>query len=200
MEAWVHRALERWPDVPALFGWLSLDGRGRWRIRGETITRPQIIETIQCNYAADEHGRWYFQNGPQRGYLQLESAPIILRVDGHGRLRTHTDEDVRDVTRVLLDEHGTLWMQTEHGPAVLDGDDLEWALSRLTDRENDNVIDDVQLGAALDLSSGHATGLALRLDDRRLPIARLDRDQAPAYFGFVRDPQPLPQESKPDTA
>jgi hypothetical protein len=64
MEDWVHKALARWPDVPALFGWLSLDRRGRWRIRGEVITRPQIVDTINPNYAADEHGRWYFQNGP----------------------------------------------------------------------------------------------------------------------------------------
>lgn len=195
MEAWVHRALARWPNVPALFGWLSLDGRGHWRIRGERISRPQIIDTIKRNYAADEHGRWYFQNGPQRGYVALESAPIILRVDGGGHLMTHADEAVRDVREVLLDEHGALWMRTEHGPAVLDGDDLEWALSRLTDAENDNVIDDAQLGAALDHDSGVATALTLRLDDRRLPITRLDRSEAPAYFGFVRDPQPLDGES-----
>jgi hypothetical protein len=194
MEDWVRRALARWPNVPALFGWLSLDGRGRWRIRGELISRPQIVDTIERNYAADEHGRWYFQNGPQRGYVALESAPMVLRVDGAGKLVTHTDEAVREVEDVRLDEHGALWLRTEHGPAVLDGDDLEWALSRLTDRENDNVIDDVQLGAALDLPSGEATGLTLRLDDGQRPIVRLDRAAAPAHFGFVRDPQPLPQE------
>lgn len=200
MEDWVRRALARWPNVPALFGWLSLDGRGRWRIRGELISRPQIVDTIKRNYAADEHGRWYFQNGPQRGYVALESAPMVLRVDGAGKLVTHTDEAVREVEDVRLDEHGALWLRTEHGPAVLDGDDLEWALSRLTDRENDNVIDDAQLGAALDLPSGEATGLTLRLDDGQRPIVRLDRAAAPSHFGFVRDPQPLPQEDAPKPA
>lgn len=189
MEDWVHRALARWPNVPALFGWLSLDGRGRWRIRGELITRPQIVDTIKRNYAGDEYGRWYFQNGPQRGYVALESAPLILRVDGAGQLHTHTDEAVREIARVCLDEHGALWMRTEHGPAVLDGDDLEWALARLRDGEG-RAIDDTQLAAALALPSGQVTALALQLDTQRLPIERLDRDAAPQTFGFVREPAP----------
>ncbi|MDB5974431.1 MAG: hypothetical protein JWR07_1191, partial [Nevskia sp.] len=46
MEDWVQRSLARWPNVPALFGWLALDRRGRWLIQGELISRPQIIETI----------------------------------------------------------------------------------------------------------------------------------------------------------
>lgn len=190
MEDWVFRAMARWPDVPALFGWLALDGRGRWRIAGEIISRPQIIETIQRNYGHDEQGRWFFQNGPQRGYVSLESAPMVLWVDGGGRLMTHTQQAVQQVRKVYLDEHGALWMHTEHGPAVLDGSDLEWALSRLTDRENDNTIDDSQLGAALELPSGQPTALVLCLDDRRLPLQRLDRQAAPAVMGFVREPQP----------
>lgn len=189
MEDWVFRAMARWPDVPALFGWLALDGRGRWRIAGEIISRPQIIETIQRNYGHDEHGRWYFQNGPQRGYVSLESAPLVLWVDGSGRLMTHAQQPVERVQQVYLDEHGALWMQTEHGPAVLEGNDLEWALSRLTDRENDNTIDDSQLGTALAMPSGQATTLVLCLDDRRQPVERLDRDAAPAALGFVREPR-----------
>ena len=50
MEDRMQRALARWPNVPALYGWLSLDRRGRWRIQGEIITRAQIIDTISANY------------------------------------------------------------------------------------------------------------------------------------------------------
>src|SRR5262245_55155172 len=46
MEDWVHRALKRWPNVPALYGWLRLDRRGRWLIQGETIGRTQIVDVI----------------------------------------------------------------------------------------------------------------------------------------------------------
>ena len=90
MEDWVLRGLARWPNVPALFGWLGLDRRGRWLIKGELISRPQIIDTISRNYAADEAGRWYFQNGPQRGYVSLEVAPLVLHAPESGEtLTTH---------------------------------------------------------------------------------------------------------------
>jgi hypothetical protein len=192
MEDWVYRALAKWPNVPALFGWLSLDRRGRWRIRGEVITRPQIIDTINPNYASDEHGRWYFQNGPQRGYVKLMSAPLILRADDNGALVTHTGHPVEHALAAYLDEHGGLLLQTDHGPAALADNDLEWALQHL--RVGDVAIDEQQLAAALTLPSGRPTASHLRLGATRLPVARLDFTAAPAALSFVRDPQPLPSE------
>src|SRR5262249_50687118 len=98
MEAWALRGMQRWPNVPALFGWLTLDRRGRWLIKGEIISRPQIIDTINRNYEPDEHGRWFFQNGPQRGFIALEYAPLVVRVDGGGDLlTTHTDLSIHDL-------------------------------------------------------------------------------------------------------
>lgn len=195
MEAWVHRALEKWPNVPALFGWLGLDRRGRWLIRGEPISRPQIIDTINPNYAADEHGRWYFQNGPQRGYVTLAAAPLVLRTDGADRLQTHTGLPVERPTAAFLDEAGALWLQTEHGPAVLEGEDLQWALTRL--RAGEALIDEGDLETALALPSGQASALHLRLGGKSLPLIRLDAAEAPRHLGFVRDPQPLPGEIAP---
>lgn len=196
MEAWVERALKKWPNVPSLFGWLSLDRRGRWRIRGELISRPQIVDTLNRNYAADAHGRWYFQNGPQRGYLQLETAPLVLRVQDDDTLHTHNGLQVRMAAAAFLDEEGSLWLDTEHGPAQLDGEDLAWALARIT-LAADPVSEDALL-TALAQPSGTQTSLALRLhDDRCLPLERLDQHQVPQRLGFVRDPQPLPGERAP---
>jgi hypothetical protein len=192
MEDWVHRALARWPNVPALFGWLQLDRRGRWLIRNELISRPQIIDTIGRNYAADEHGRWYFQNGPQRGYVQLETAPLVLRAAGDGAtLCTHNGLPVQRPTAAYLDEEGSLLLATEHGPAALDSQDLEWALQRLTGTLDTTL--EAALDAALALPSGALTPLRLRWNDATaLPIERLDFAAAPAHLGFVRDPQPDP--------
>ncbi len=193
MEDWVHRALEKWPNVPALFGWLSLDRRGRWLIRGEIITRPQIIDTINPNYAPDAHGRWYFQNGPQRGYMSLESAPLILRTTADGDLETHNGLPVSSASAAFIDEHGALWLRTAHGAAILEGEDLHWALDRL---QADGVaVDEDQLTDALALTSGETTALVLQWGDATLPVQRLDFDTAPARLGFVRDPQPLPEEA-----
>lgn len=192
MEDWVLRALARWPDVPALFGWLALDRRGRWLIRDEPISRPQIIDTINRNYAADDHGRWYFQNGPQRGYMRLEYAPLLLRVDASGGLAAHTGSAVREVSKAFLDEEGALLLATELGPGLLAETDLDWALQRL--EQGGAALDETQLAAALSLPSGAATPLVLRWDGRAVPVLRLDAAAMPEALGFVREPQPLPGE------
>ena len=192
MEDWVHRAMARWPNVPALYGWLSLDGRGRWRIQGETISRPQIIDTFNRNYAADERGRWFFQNGPQRGYIALARAPLVLRAEDDGSLWTHTGEPVTGVSAVWLDEQGGLWFATAQGPAALADQDGDWALQRL--RLKGKAVDEAGLAAALALPSGSATALTLQVEGERLAVTRLDAGEAPTVLGFVREPQPLPGE------
>ena len=192
MEDWVHRALARWPNVPALFGWLQLDRRGRWLVRNELISRPQIIDTINRNYEADARGRWYFQNGPQRGYVALETAPLVLRVRGDGdSVQTHNELIVEQPRAVYLDEEGSLLLMTEHGPGAFDGQDLPWALERLRSAGGESIDD--ALPVALALPSGARTALTLRWSAAlSLPVQRLDNAEAPAALGFQRDPQPDP--------
>lgn len=195
MEEWVQKALQRWPNVPALFGWLTLDRRGRWLIQNELITRPQIIDVINRNYAADAQGRWYFQNGPQRGYMTLEYAPLVLHtVDGGAALQTHNQLAVTEVRVAYMDEHGAIVLSTEHGPALLADDNLDWALERL--RVRDRSMTEEQLRHALSLPSGSRTDLALQLTQRSagklttmdVSIVRLDFAAAPARLHFVRNP------------
>jgi len=49
MDEVVVRSIAKWPGVPAVYGWLELDRRGGWRIKGERIGngaarvhRPQL--------------------------------------------------------------------------------------------------------------------------------------------------------------
>jgi len=189
MDDWVLRALQRWPNVPALFGWLGLDRRGRWLVQGGTITHPRIVETINRNYAADTHGRWYFQNGPQRGYMQLHSTPWILFVaEDQTSLVTHTGLPVERVTKAFLDEEGSLLLLTEHGPGELIGSDLSWALESMTTKQHS--IDEQTLAAALDLPSGSITDITLSLASPAVPVQRLNFADAPSTLGFERMPAP----------
>jgi hypothetical protein len=189
MDEWVINALKRWPNVPALFGWLKLDRRGRWLIQGEPISHPRIVETISRNYAADEHGRWYFQNGPQRGYMQLESTPLILSVAEDQRgLITHTGLAVEQIRGAYLDEEGALVLATEHGAAEIRGTDLDWALERLS--RNNRSLDDDALAAALACPSGSDTGITLTLSAANVQLQRLDFAVMPATLGFEREPAP----------
>lgn len=189
MDDWVLKALQRWPNVPALFGWLGLDRRGRWLIQGGTITHPRIVQTMNRNYAADEHGRWYFQNGPQRGYIRLASTPLILLVAEDQRsLVTHTGLPVERVTNAYLDEEGALVLSTEHGPGELIGSDLSWALERMSARGG--PVDDDVLAAALSLPSHSATDITLALAPSPVHLRRLNFADAPSALGFDREPLP----------
>jgi hypothetical protein len=187
MEEWVERALKRWPNVPALYGWLKLDRRGRWLIKGELISRPQIIDVFNGNYAADERGCWYFQNGPQRGYMELERAPLILNADGED-LRTHNRLTVASVEAAYLDEHGGVYFRTEHGPGALIDSDLEWALERMS--VNGRSIQEDEITETLASASGTKTSATLRVGSRTFALARLDSDQAAQTLGFVLEPKP----------
>jgi Protein of unknown function (DUF2946) len=90
MDDIVRQALAKWPNVPHCTGWLLLDRRGNWRMRDEAVQREQGLGTpirhaalnafIVRNYDVDESGQWYFQNGPQRVYVELEYAPWVVRL------------------------------------------------------------------------------------------------------------------------
>lgn len=137
----VRRAMARWPNVPAVHGWLRLDRRGRWLLvdrgapgfepardgAGSPITSPPIIDFIGRNYGVDERGGWHWQNGPQRVFVDLDLAPLLLRVLGEApaqTLVTHTGYPVERIGSVTIDGAGNLWCATEHGPAVIDDRDL----------------------------------------------------------------------------
>jgi hypothetical protein len=94
MDEIVEAALRKWPNVPHCHGWLALDARGDWymrdervqaagpfpQVKGSVIRHDKLLGFIHRNYAADADGAWYFQNGPQRVYVELEAAPWVWRV------------------------------------------------------------------------------------------------------------------------
>ena len=122
MDAVVARAMAKWPNVPAVYGWLSLDRRGNWRIKGERIANDALREFIARNYEADDAGRWYFQNGPQRVYVTLDYTPLVVHYDGD-ELRDHCGRAF--VARATyLDDEGSVLMEGESAVALLDDRDL----------------------------------------------------------------------------
>jgi len=134
MDEQVLKAMTKWPQVPACFGWLGLDARGDWYMRDDTAQRagpfPQskgsrlqhaaLIAFIGRNYGVDEQGRWYFQNGPQCVYVTLQAAPYVLFSDGQGGWQTHTGIAVNThAVHPWLDEHGRLFLQTDVGFGIV---------------------------------------------------------------------------------
>lgn len=122
MDEIVARSLARWPNVPAVFGWLSLDRRGQWRIKGEKIANAALRDFIGRNYEADPQGRWYFQNGPQRVYVKLDYAPLVVHFEDEA-LFDHRGRPFH-AEQMLLDDAGSVLVTGEGTVALLDDRDL----------------------------------------------------------------------------
>ena len=190
MDESVRAMMDRWPDVPDLYGWLSLDEAGRWRLKGEPITHPGLVGYINRNYESDEHGRWFFQNGPQRGFVRLAYTPWVLHVDGSGTLNTHTERPIESVEAAWIDDEGNLLLDTEIGIGLVDAGSLAAVAEWLVDEQGAGAGPDDLESALSRLQQGQSAGLYLRRDDRSVAIGLVRRAEVPQRFGFVADPQP----------
>jgi hypothetical protein len=141
MDEIVKAALKKWPNVPACYGWLGLDARGDWYMRddaaqhlgsfqsgvpgakGSRLLHDKLIEFIGRNYDHDEQGRWFFQNGPQRVFVELTDAPWVWRLSADGRVHSHTGVPV-DVRKAYLDETGHLYLSTSLGLGLVHTQDM----------------------------------------------------------------------------
>jgi len=137
MDASVRRAMARWPDVPAVYGWLALDRRGNWLLQDSAgggfgrIGNAMLRDFIARNYAHDERGCWYFQNGPQRVFVALAYTPLVLRYEGE-TLVDHCGRPVR-ARATFVDEEGSVLIEDERGVGLLDDRDLALFAARLGD-------------------------------------------------------------------
>jgi len=178
MDEIVKAALKKWPGVPHCYGWLALDARGDWYLRDEAVQRAgpfpspkgsrvehaKLKAFIERNYEADAAGRWFFQNGPQRVYVQLEAAPWVWRV----QWPTAPDGDAPTVTShtgraavprsCWLDDQGRIYLDTDIGFGIVHSQDM------------------------LDAAQAIEHGL--------WQPQPLDAAEAPARFGYQRDPAP----------
>lgn len=193
MDASVLAAIARWPDVPHVYGWLSLTARGAWRLRGEPIGNAAIRDFIGRNYAGDERGRWYFQNGPQRVYVELELAPWVYCLPAEGTLVSHTGARPRGLCAAALLDDGGLVLQTDLGPGGVDDRDLSRLLPALVGPGGRLLA-----AQAVErwLAGGGRAWLAagrLGLKGGAVAVTRMNRAALGAAFGF--EPQPAAEPS-----
>lgn len=138
MDDIVRQAIDKWPNVPDCYGWLALDARGNWYLRddqaqaagsfagaaadagapakGSLLRHEKLIDFIARNYESDTGGQWFFQNGPQRVYVELQATPLIWRIDPAPAfaVTAHTGQPA-SVQRCVVDEEGRVYLQTELG-------------------------------------------------------------------------------------
>ena len=193
MDDIVKQAMAKWPNVPYCYGWLALDARGAWRMRdeaaqrtgtpGDRLTNAALVGFIARNYLSDERGCWYFQNGPQRVYVNLETTPFVARTDPAHGLVLHTGQPLGAPDEALFTDAGGIVLRAGQTVAQLDDRDAAQLLQAFELDGRPAGDDDVMAWL-----EGGAGELALRWHDRRLVIKRIAADDVPGRFGFVRRP------------
>jgi len=152
MDEIVKAAIAKWPNVPHCYGWLALDARGQWRMRdercqalnlpGDVIRHQTLIDFINRNYQCDDQGCWYFQNGPQRVYVELEATPFIARTTQDG-FYLQTGEKFTSIDKAFIDTEGRIFLQSKLILAVVDDRDLSECLPMIL--YNGSTIDEESL-------------------------------------------------------
>jgi hypothetical protein len=196
MDDIVKQAMAKWPNVPHCYGWLALDARGVWRMRdeaaqragapGDKLTNAALVGFIDRNYQRDERGCWYFQNGPQRVYVNLETTPFIARTDPVQGLVLHTGQPMPAPEQVFMLDSGGIVVRAGEQLAQLDDRDVAQLLQAMA--LDGKPVEDEALMAWLANGPGELT---LRWRDSRIAIERLTAEEAPRRFGFVRRPDLL---------
>ena len=201
MDEIVKQAIAKWPNVPSVYGWLGLDRRGAWLIKGGRISNPLIADFISRNYGHDAAGRWFFQNGPQRVFVALDYTPLVYRVGWDPapgaplRIEAHTGRVATRVDGAWIDEAGVVLIATEHGPGMIDDRDLERLLPCLTDERGTALTEDALAAAIERLQDGGTASLRLHHRADTVPVLAIAARDVPARFGFVQRPaQPAGQE------
>lgn len=199
MDDIVKQAMAKWPNVPHCHGWLALDARGQWRMRderaqalglaGDRIMHGALLGFINRNYLHDEHGCWYFQNGPQRVYVDLEATPYIARTDPARGFLLHTGEPLAAPDAAWMTENGQLILQADGKVAAVDDRDVAQCLASVY--ADDEPAEDEQLLAWL--ADTAARPLILRITGVTIPLQHIDSSQVAAHFGFDRQPRPAPR-------
>jgi hypothetical protein len=196
----VLRGMARWPNVPAVYGWLALDRRGQWLIKGERITSPVVIDYIGRNYERDAEGRWFFQNGPQRVFVSLEYAPLVFRVTSAVsaplELCTHTRIRPAALKGAYIDENGAIVVDSDVGPGIVDDRDLDAFASALIDANGEQPGEDALDAIIEHLQRGADAALWLEYGGSRVKLGSLQSTEAPRRFGF--EPQPAAPAGHPE--
>ena len=106
--------------------WRDFTG-GSWQ------QRVNVADFIHRNYDQDGAGCWFFQNGPQRVYVELELAPLVLRIGPAGSLAAHTGRAAR-FKACFVDEHGRLYVDTDLGLGLVHTLDMHAAADLVESR------------------------------------------------------------------
>jgi hypothetical protein len=190
-------AMLRWPNVPACYGWLSLDRRGRWRparrerspIAGlRALPRPPVR-------ACDQERQPLRPERPAARLCRPRVHPLGAAPGATGELETHVGTPVEKIRGAAIDEEGNLLLETADGIALVCDRDLP-ALHGCLLLANGMPADDASVLAAMHSVDGEGSPLTLSWRGARVPVRSLRRADVARRHGFVASPQPAAAEER----
>jgi Protein of unknown function (DUF2946) len=194
MDDAVLRSMAKWPNVPAVYGWLTLDRRGNWLIKGERVNNLAVIEFIGRNYERTAQGCWFFQNGAQRVYVALDYTPVVYRVvSAFGvplALEAQTGRRALGISGAWMDENGDLLVQSEHGVGIVLDRDLENVVPALNDANGKSLSEDDLEAMTERLQGGSEVALWLEYAQANVKVAPIRASDVARRFDFVAVPAP----------
>jgi hypothetical protein len=153
---------------------------------GDKLSNAALVGFIARNYGRDDGGNWYFQNGPQRVYVALETTPFVARTDPAHGFVLHTGAPLQHIDGACMTEAGELILQAGDVVAQLDDRDVAQALAAL--ESDGKPLGDEALVAWLE--GGAPAAVALKLSGSSVPLQRIGRDEVADRFGFRKNPTP----------
>lgn len=95
--------------------------------KGSRLLHEKLVAFIGRNYAPDALGRWFFQNGPQRVYIELETCPWVWRLQrakgAQWQVSSHTGQPTT-VERMFVDDLGRVYLLTSLGIGLVHSQDV----------------------------------------------------------------------------
>ncbi len=193
MDDIVRQAIAKWPKVPHCYGWLLLDARGAFRMRdeaaqaanasGEVIRHPALLSFIHRNYQPDDQGAWFFQNGPQRVFVELEQTPFIARTDPVHVFVTHDGQPLSAIDAAWITHEGRLILKSGDRIAMVDDRDLAECVGLL--RLDGKQVDEEMLLDWLQRMQGE---LQLQMGESWVAVEPLRGLALDQQLGFVQHP------------
>ena len=206
MDDQVLRSLMKWPNVPDCYGWLALDRRGQWRMRdeftqqnhlpGQVIQHAALNDFIERNYACDESGRFFFQNGPQRVFITLDATPWIVRIIPSETAPHLTNQchQIMEPTAALSDEKGNIYIvgivnQTIYGSNKNDSNQFVKKDGQTVALLHDHDLDHFSEQAKL-REEACSFGGSWNWQGKQLPLDPIHSEELASRFNYIAQPQP----------
>ena len=195
----------KWPNVPDCYGWLALDRRGQWRMRdeftqqnnlpGQVIQHRALNEFIARNYACDELGRYFFQNGPQRVFITLDATPWIVRmIPGEkGAHLTNQCQQILEPSAALSDEKGNIYIIGTSNQTIYDSNNSNTQFSK-RDSEVIALLHDHDLDHFSELAKlreeACSFGGSWTWQGKQLPLDPIHSQELASRFHYIAKPLP----------